>query len=97
VLVVIHTFAKLGSNWLAARLISARRATLRDRRTQKNRKDKYDLSKAERGRFFREGAKLHLPVYLDDEIQSYFEERARAKGVDVDTMVNDLLKREAPR
>jgi len=42
----------------------------------------YDFSKGERGKFFREGAKLNLPVYLDDEVRAYFQERARAKGVE---------------
>lgn len=40
----------------------------------------YDLSKGERGKFFRKGAKLHLPVYLDDEMQSYLQQRAQAKN-----------------
>lgn len=34
-------------------------------------KDEYDFSKGERGRFFRKGAKLHMPVYLDDEVLAY--------------------------
>jgi hypothetical protein len=57
-------------------------------------KKEYDFSKGERGTFFREGAKLNLPVYLDDEVRAYFQERARAKGVEVGCLVNDLLKRE---
>jgi len=54
----------------------------------------YDFSQGERGKFFREGAKLNLPVYLDDEVRAYFQERAQAKGVEVGRLVNDLLKRE---
>lgn len=57
-------------------------------------KKEYDFSKGERGKFFREGAKLNLPVYLDDDVRAYFQERAQAKGVEVGRLVNELLKRE---
>ncbi len=33
----------------------------------------YDFSNAERGKFFKDNAKLNLPVYLDDEVQIYFQ------------------------
>ena len=57
-------------------------------------KEAYDFSKGERGKFFREDAKLNLPVYLDDEIQSYLQERARSKGVEVAQLVNEMLKQD---
>lgn len=57
-------------------------------------KQEYDFSKGERGKFFRENAKLNLPVYLDDEIQSYLQERARSKGVEVAQLVNEMLKQD---
>ena len=31
-------------------------------------KDKYDFSKAERSTFYQRGAKLQMPVYLDNEL-----------------------------
>lgn len=31
-------------------------------------KDEYDFSKGERGKFYRPGLKLQLPVYLHDEV-----------------------------
>ncbi len=43
-------------------------------------KDEYDFSKAECGRFYRPGAKLQLPVYLDDDVRTYLQERAKSKG-----------------
>ena len=52
------------------------------------------FSKGERGKFFRENAKLNLPVYLDDEVQSYLQERARSKGVEVAQLVNEMLKQD---
>lgn len=57
-------------------------------------KEEYDFSKGERGKFFRENAKLNLPIYLDDEIQSYLQERARSKGVEVAQLVNEMLKQD---
>ncbi len=57
-------------------------------------KQEYDFSKGERGKFFRKNAKLNLPVYLDEEVQSYLQERARSKGVDVAQLVNEMLKQD---
>ncbi len=57
-------------------------------------KEEYDFSKGERGKFFRENAKLNLPVYLDDEVQSYLQERARSKGVEVAQLVNEMLRQD---
>lgn len=57
-------------------------------------KEEYDFSKGERGKFFHENAKLNLPIYLDDEIQSYLQERARSKGVEVAQLVNEMLKQD---
>ena len=57
-------------------------------------KREYDFSKAERGRLYRPGAKLNLPIYLDEEILGYLTERAEAKGVEVGDLVNDLLKKD---
>lgn len=54
----------------------------------------YDFSGGERGKFFREGARLNLPVYLDQDVHGYLAERARAKGLQVSDLVNQLLKRD---
>ena len=35
-------------------------------------KKEYDFSKGERGKFFRPGAKLNLPVYLEPDLRNYF-------------------------
>lgn len=55
-------------------------------------KTEYDFSKGERGKFFRDGAKLNLPVYLDDEVADYLQRQAKAKGKDVNEIVNEMLK-----
>lgn len=57
-------------------------------------KDEYDFSHGERGKFFREDATLNLPVYLDEEVQAYLQERARSKGVEVAELVNEMLRQE---
>lgn len=57
-------------------------------------KKEYDFSKAERGRFYRRGAKFNLPVYLESDVQVRLASAARKRGEDVGTLVNRLLKRE---
>lgn len=56
--------------------------------------DEYDFSNAERGRFYRKDAVLELPIYLDHEVREYLAACAKAKGVDVNQLVNELLKRD---
>jgi len=53
-----------------------------------------DFSGGQRGRFYQPGAILRLPVYLDAEVQLYLGARAGAKGVAVERLVNDLLKKD---
>lgn len=57
-------------------------------------KNEYDFSQGERGKFYRADARLNLPIYLEEEVLGYLSERARAKGVEVGRLVNDILKRE---
>jgi len=57
-------------------------------------KQEYDFSKAQRGKFYHPEAKINLPVYLDDEVKDYLSERAKAKGIGLGDMVNDLLKKD---
>lgn len=46
------------------------------------------------GRFHRPGAKLSLPVYLDDQVQATLSALATAKGIELSTLVNDLLRKD---
>ncbi len=57
-------------------------------------KREYDFSRAERGKFYRKGAKLRLPIYLDARVQSQLEKIARSKGDDIGDLVNQLVKKE---
>jgi hypothetical protein len=53
-----------------------------------------DFAKGARGKFFRPDASLHLPVYLDAEVQAYLAQRAQARGIEVNQLVNELLKKD---
>lgn len=53
-----------------------------------------DFSKGTRGKFYRQGARLHLPVYLDDQVQDTLAKLAQAKGVELSALVNDLLRKD---
>jgi cytidylate kinase len=54
----------------------------------------YDFSKAIRGKFYRKGAELRVPIYLDRKLQRKLERIARTKGKDVSEMVNQLLRKD---
>lgn len=53
-----------------------------------------DFSNGTRGKFFRPGARISLPVYLEAEVQDYLAARARARGIEVGQLVNELLKKD---
>jgi hypothetical protein len=57
-------------------------------------KKEYDFSKAERGKFYRSGARLNVPVYLDPDVQARLTKAAQKRREDVGSLVNRLLKRE---
>ncbi len=57
-------------------------------------REDYDFSKGERGKFFNPKAKKNLPVYLESEVLDYFSAKAKAKGMALNVMVNDLLKKD---
>jgi cytidylate kinase len=48
-------------------------------------------AKAERGKFYRKGACVRLPIYLDGQLQKRLERIAQKKGRDVGDVVSDLL------
>ena len=57
-------------------------------------RDEYDFSKGERGKFYRPGARVHLPLYLEDEVQATLVSLATATGKDYSAFVNELLKKD---
>lgn len=57
-------------------------------------KDHYDFSKGSRGKFYKPDAVVRLPVYLDEKLQNYLTAKADAKGVELEDLVNDLLRKD---
>ena len=57
-------------------------------------KKEYDFSKGERGKFYHPDAELNFPVYLEPEIADYIRNLAGEKDTDIETIVNDWLKRD---
>ena len=56
-------------------------------------KAEYDFSKGERGKFYHPDIELNLPVYLEPEIADFMRTLAGKKNTDVETIVNDWLRR----
>jgi hypothetical protein len=54
----------------------------------------YDFSKGQRGKFYKPGAAVKLPIYLDEKVQSYLAAKAQSRGVELSELVNELLKKE---
>ena len=57
-------------------------------------KREYDFSQAVRGKFYRKGAELRVPIYLDTKLQSQLERLAQRKGKELGEVVNQLVKKE---
>ena len=57
-------------------------------------KSEYDFSKGVRGKVYRKGAELRLPIYLDAKLQEQLERLAKKNGKDVGEMVNQLVRKE---
>lgn len=57
-------------------------------------KKEYDFSKAERGKFYRKGTRLRLPIYLDASLQSHLQRLAQKNHEQVGEIVQRLLKKE---
>ena len=56
--------------------------------------EEIDFSGGVRGKFYRPGATFNVPVYLDAPVLEYLAERAKAKGVPLNELVNQLLKKD---
>lgn len=56
--------------------------------------DEIDFSQGVRGKFYRQDARLRLPLYLDDPVQDRLAALADAKGVELSALVNDLLRKD---
>ena len=57
-------------------------------------KREYDYSRGVRGKFFRKGAELHLPIYVDSATRRRLERIAKRNGKPVTELVHQLLKKD---
>jgi predicted HicB family RNase H-like nuclease len=59
-------------------------------------RDEYDFSNAERGKFYRPGAVVTVPVRLrlGPELFNFLSEKADMKGVSLDDLINDVIEKE---
>lgn len=57
-------------------------------------KKEYDFSKGVRGKFFKKGARVHLPIYLNLTLQNRLEKLAQSKHVPMTKLINYLLRKE---
>lgn len=57
-------------------------------------KKQYDFSKGERGKFYRKGVKLRIPIYLEEEAAAFLRKVAEETGSDVERIVNDWIRKD---
>jgi hypothetical protein len=57
-------------------------------------KEEYDFSGGERGKFYYEAAEFNLPIYLEPDVAAFLQKIAIKKGVEVETVVNDWLRKD---
>ena len=57
-------------------------------------REEYDFSKAQRGKFYRKGALLRLPIYLDTRLQNRLQRLAQRNHEQLRELVQRLLKKE---
>jgi len=57
-------------------------------------KQEYDFSKGERGKFYQPDLKLIPPVHLEPKVLEYLAARAKAKGIPLSELVDQLLKKD---
>ncbi len=54
----------------------------------------HDFSKGERGKFYRPGVELNLPIYLEPDVAKFLRELAQAKNMAIESLVNDWLRQD---
>ena len=52
----------------------------------------YDFSRGERGKFYNPDAVLHIPIYLDADVDGFINEVAKKTGRDAEQLVNEWLR-----
>ena len=54
----------------------------------------YDFSKGERGKFYRPGVELNIPIYLEPDVPKVVPQRAKKKDSTVGAVVNEWLRKD---
>ena len=54
----------------------------------------YDFSQGERGKFYRPGVEISLPVYLEPDVARFLRELARARDEGIEAIVNNWLRQD---
>ena len=57
-------------------------------------KKEYDFSKGERGKFYRPGVELNIPVYLEPDVAKVVREQARKSDASIAAVVNEWLRKD---
>jgi hypothetical protein len=57
-------------------------------------KREYDFSKGERGKFYHPDVEMHIPVYLDADVDAFMRKLSREKNREVEKIVNEWLRRD---
>ncbi len=57
-------------------------------------KKHYDFSKASQGKMYRPASKLHIPVYLDKDVERVLASAKQRAGGNLSQMVNAILRKE---
>ncbi len=57
-------------------------------------KKEYDFSNGTRGKFYKKGIQLRLPIYLDLDLQHKLESMASKRHKALNEMVSNLLRKE---
>lgn len=59
-------------------------------------KKEYDFTNAEQGKFYRPLNELDIPIYLDDDVKTFFMQKFknRDKDVSLSNIINSLLKQD---
>ena len=59
-------------------------------------KKEYDFTNAEQGKFYRPIEELDIPIYLDDEVKTFFMKniKEKASNFSLNNIINSLIKQD---
>jgi len=53
---------------------------------------KYDLTHAERGKYYNPKATFDYPIYLEPDVNDYMSKLAEKQNIDIESIVNEWLR-----